>query len=172
LISRAAAIAWAPCPSRSLGGVRSGLTQLLCRYKRAARTVGYLIFRNYSGRTQSMCERMGTVPRLVNLHHHRRCALVLLGVLGIFAFVASAVSSQDDDYQQECFHGGRMLRSIARSTKTASAKRIGYDVHPLVLTAKQDFREPQTMALPHVIEAVWPRRPHLAFRSGRAPPVS
>jgi hypothetical protein len=115
---------------------------------------------------------MGTLFRPGNLRLYRTCAVVLLGVLGIFAFVVSAIAPQDDDYQHEYIRGGRTLRIVVKSPKAASVKCTGHDIQALERTAGSDFLQSQKAALPHVKEAAWPIKLHLLSPADRAPPIS
>jgi len=108
----------------------------------------------------------------LRLSHYRGCAVALFGVLGIFAFVASAISQQDDDYQHECLPRGRVLHIVVCSTKATAAKRTGHDLQALAVTANVGLFGPQTAELSLVLDAVCSVNPHLLSRSGRAPPIS
>jgi hypothetical protein len=116
---------------------------------------------------------MGTLSGPGNFRHYRSCALVLLGVLGIFAFVVSAISPHDDDYQHEYIRGGKPLRIVvAWSAKAASAKCTGHDIQALERAIGPHLLQPKTAALPRVKEAFWLEKFQLPSRADRAPPTS
>ena len=151
-------------------GCRSSLTQLVLGHIRGQyRTVVVPLPCHYSTEPNFVEGNMGTLP--VKLGTYRSCTLVVLGVIGICAFVFSAISSQDDNYQHECIRGGRMLRIVVKCTKASSAKSTGHHVQSFASMAKEASLRTQRADLPHKLEAVQ-QKPHFRSSSSRAPPIS
>src|SRR5215472_13913587 len=103
---------------------------------------------------------MGTFPKPVNRRHRGKCALVLLGVLGISAFVFSAISPLDDDYQHECILGGRTLRTGIRNAKATTLK-VGHNFQAFALTSNGIFLELPTAGLWRIVDVVGRAKPLL-----------
>jgi hypothetical protein len=80
------------------------------------------------GAVQSLCSLLLSVsafaicvPKRVTQSSVRRLALVLISIVGVSAFVLSAISTDDDLLQHEFLRSGPLFRTSAKNTGRATA---------------------------------------------------
>src|SRR5215831_6723352 len=61
-------------------------------------------------------------PRIATVRRRYSCAMILLGVLGVFGFALSAISPDDDDSQSECICLRMPRHHVVRDKKDLSLK--------------------------------------------------
>ena len=100
----------------------------------------------------------------------RNPLLAVVAVLGIGAFVLSALSPVDDDLQRDCLHGRTTARTVTRLTRN---RLISVRAHPL----SQGLVQQQAVERSPRVEQIGPldlllvETPLFHLSTSRAPPV-
>ena len=101
---------------------------------------------------------------------HGRAA-ILLGGLGILAFVLSAVSPDDDDFQHEWIRGGTSLRTPAKCAKSRPAHGISANILAVSIDKPHLPRPDGIVERLYLVAFVLPERLQVTACTNRAPPL-
>jgi hypothetical protein len=74
---------------------------------------------------------------------HRRAVVALLGRMAILAFVLSAISTYDDDFQLQYVSSPKTLRASCRGLTRVSVNTIRLDMALHQLVAQPKFPQPE-----------------------------
>ena len=102
-----------------------------------------------------------------------RRAVMLLGSLGVLAFLMSALLPDDDAWQQECLHGRMSIRALGQHTRKAAGSASIYISTALGPAAKPRLFRPRGIAWALYIAPVSvSEKLQSTARATRAPPLS
>ena|SRR6266567_7242793 len=101
---------------------------------------------------------------------HGRTAILLSG-LGILAFILSAVSPDDDDFQHEWIRGGTSLRTPAKCAKSRPAHGISANILAVSIDKPHLPRPDGIVERLYLVAFVLPERLQVTACTNRAPPL-